>query len=127
MDVCSICGAQRYIGKTVRGQKIPKKVLFYFPIGPRLQRLYETKNVAEHMMCHHEHPHIEGFMEHPGDGEAWKHLDAIFSEFASEPRNVRLGLCTDGFAPFAHYGQSYSCWPVIITPCNPPPWVCMKR
>ena len=40
---------------------------------------------------------------------------------------MRLGLSTDGFAPFAHYGQSYSCWPVIVTPYNLPPWMCMRR
>ncbi|XP_021762253.1 uncharacterized protein LOC110727027 [Chenopodium quinoa] len=38
-------------------------------------------------------------MAHPSDSAAWKHLDCRFTEFASEPRNVRLGLCTDGFEP----------------------------
>ena len=79
------------------------------------------------MTWHHDHPRTEGLMEHPSDGQAWKHFDSTFSMFASEPRNVRLGLSTDGFAPFAHYAQSYSCWPVIVTPYNLPPWMCMKR
>jgi len=79
------------------------------------------------MTWHHEHQRTDDFMEHPSDGEAWKHFDTTFREFSSEPRNVRLGLCTDGFTPFSHYGQSYSCWPVIVTPYNLPPWMCMKR
>jgi len=127
LDVCSFCGAERYIRKTVRGRKIPKKVLTYFPIGLRLQRLYATKNVAKHMTWHYNHPRTKGTMEHPRDGEAWKHFNSTFSMFASEPRKVRLGLYTDGFTPFTHYGQSYSCWPVIVTPYNLPPWMCMKR
>ena len=127
LENCSVCGAKRYIKETGRGKKIAKKVLIYFPIGPRLQRLYVTKNVAEHMTWHHEHPRTEGFMEHPSDAEAWMHFDNTFCEFASEPRNVRLGLCNDGFSPFGHFGQSYSCWPVILTPYNLPPWMCMKK
>ena len=35
-------------------------------------------------------------MMHPSDGEAWKHFDKEFPKFADDPRNVQLGLCTDG-------------------------------
>nr|MCH9869328.1 hypothetical protein [Serratia marcescens] len=65
-------------------------------------------------------------MSHPSDGEAWKHFDRIHPNFASEPRNVRLGLCSDGFSPFGMHGRAYSIWPVIVTPYNLPPWMCMK-
>lgn len=34
-------------------------------------------------------------MRYPSDGEAWKHFDQIHTDFAAEPRNVRLGLCSD--------------------------------
>ena len=54
-------------------------------------------------------------------------LDASFPDFACEPRNVRLGLCTDGFSPFGHYGKTYSCWQIIVTPYNLPLWMCKKR
>jgi hypothetical protein len=39
--------------------------------------------------------------------------------------NVRLGLCADGFNPFNQMEKSYSCWPVMITPYNLPPGMCM--
>jgi len=55
LEKCSVCDAERYIRETERGKKIAKKVLIYFPIGPRLQRLYVTKTVAEHMTWHYEH------------------------------------------------------------------------
>ena len=35
----------------------------------------------------------DGKMRQPVDSLAWKHLDALEEEFASDPRNVRLGLC----------------------------------
>ena len=40
---------------------------------------------------------------------------------------MRLGLCTDGFQPYGQSDQQYSCWPVISTPYNLPPWMCMKE
>lgn len=66
-------------------------------------------------------------MCHPLDGEAWKHFNQVFPDFANEPRNIYLGLCTDGFNPFGMFGQNYSLWPVILTPYNLPPDMCMKR
>jgi len=40
---CSFCDAERYTRKTKTGVKIAKKLLIYFPIGPRLQKLDVTK------------------------------------------------------------------------------------
>ncbi|CAM8979635.1 unnamed protein product [Rhodiola kirilowii] len=65
-------------------------------------------------------------MVHPSDGESWKHFDRCHPSFASEPRNVRLGLCTDGFNPWGMSTKQYSIWPVMVTPYNLPPWLCMK-
>ncbi|KAL0285591.1 UNVERIFIED_CONTAM: hypothetical protein Sangu_2772700 [Sesamum angustifolium] len=65
-------------------------------------------------------------MCHPSDAEAWKHFDRMYPDFAEKPRNVRLGLCIDGFTPHGQYGHTYSCWPVIITPYNLPPSMCMS-
>ncbi|XP_070049733.1 uncharacterized protein [Nicotiana tomentosiformis] len=42
-------------------------------------------------------PHSElrppGGMCHPSDGEAWKHFYSTYPDYASEPRNIQLGLC----------------------------------
>ena len=48
-------------------------------------------------------------------------------DFARETRNVKLGLCTDGFNPVRSSGQQYSCWPVLLTPYNLPPLMWMKK
>ena len=47
--------------------------------------------------------------------------------FALDPRNVRLGLATDGFNPFTNLSTSYSIWPAVLIPYNLPPWMCMKH
>ena len=100
--------------------------MYYFPLVPRLQRLYASKATAEHMTWHALHEYEDGIMTHPSDSEAWKHFDNIHPVFAADMRNVRLGLCTDGFQLFGQSGQQYSSWPVIVTPYNLPPSMCMK-
>ncbi|KAA0063910.1 uncharacterized protein E5676_scaffold1827G00430 [Cucumis melo var. makuwa] len=55
-------------------------------------------------------------LRHPADVEGWKHFDSEIPDFASDPRNVRLVLASDGFNPFdqmSHY--------------NLPQWKCMKE
>lgn len=126
LQKCPVCNEDRY-KKIAKGKRVAKKQLIYFPVTPRLQRLYAVKATATEMRWHVENPREEGIMAHPCDGEAWKHFDNTYKEFAAEPRNVRLGLCTDGFSPFGNSGKSYSCWPVILTPYNLPPGLCMKR
>jgi len=79
------------------------------------------------MRWHRESVKEPGCLSHPSDGEAWKHFDEKYPEFAMDPRNVRLGLCTDGFAPFDKSGRTYSCWPVVVTPYNLPTWICMRK
>ncbi|KAL0402000.1 UNVERIFIED_CONTAM: hypothetical protein Slati_4229900 [Sesamum latifolium] len=44
----------------------------------------------------------------------------------AESHNVRLGLCTDGFALHGQYDRTYSCGLVILTPYNLPPEMCMS-
>ncbi|CAL8992071.1 unnamed protein product [Prunus brigantina] len=66
-------------------------------------------------------------MRHPADGEAWKEFDRTFPDFAADPRNVRLGLATDGFNPYGVLNQHHSTWPIFVLPYNLPPWKCMKK
>ncbi|XP_075521479.1 uncharacterized protein LOC142554695 [Primulina tabacum] len=129
---CKICEHPRYKHSRSRSQnpqkkRIPYKLMYYFPITPRLQRLYASKAIASHMRWHNDH-HFDGdTMTHPSDCAAWRHFDAFHPSFSFEIRNVRLGLSTDGFQPFGQSGQQYSSWPIIVTPYNLPPWMCMKE
>ncbi|WVZ18489.1 hypothetical protein V8G54_005811 [Vigna mungo] len=59
--------------------------------------------------------------------EAWKTFSVMHPEFALDPRNVRLGLASDGFNPFGTMSSTYSIWPVFLIPYNLPPWLCMKH
>ena len=101
--------------------------MVYFPLAPRLQRLYASPATAAHMRWHAEHHQEDDMMRHCSDSEEWKKFDKAHPSFSSEIRNVRLGLSTDGFQPFGQSGKQYSSWPVIVTPYNLPPWMCLKE
>ena len=47
-------------------------------------------------------------LSHPADGEAWKEFDNTWEKFAADPRNIRLGLATDGFNPYRTMSTSYN-------------------
>nr|XP_043619752.1 uncharacterized protein LOC122591556 [Erigeron canadensis] len=108
-------------------KKIGAKVLRYFPLIPRLQRLFMSSKTAASMRWHDESRTKDGYLRHPADSPAWKTFDFEYPEFAKESRNVRLGLASDGFNPFRTMSVSHSTWPVVLMPYNLPPWMCMKQ
>jgi hypothetical protein len=106
---------------------VAQKQLRYMPLAPRIKRLFLSRNTARHMRWHKEHERGDTHvMTHPYDSDAWKALDDFDPEFATEARNIRIGLATDGFTPFNTNAASYSCWPVFVIPYNLPPHLCMK-
>ncbi|XP_071925283.1 uncharacterized protein [Coffea arabica] len=93
----------------------------------KLQRLFVNKEIARDMRWHKErHVDNKNMMRHPADSLAWKDFDRNHKSFAEDPRNVRLGLASDGFNPFGTMSNSYGIWPVILVPYNLPPWKCLK-
>jgi hypothetical protein len=90
--------------------EVTQKQLCYFPITPRLKRLFISKRTAKHMRWHNEGiRENDGVMGHPSDCEAWKVLNGFDADFASDARNVCFGLATDGFDPFSTNSAPYSC------------------
>jgi len=100
---------------------VPIETMFYLPIIPMLQKMFASMIIASQMTWNYENRRSLGMLHHPSDGEAWKHFDQVHPDFAIDMRNMRLGLCTDGFNPYiqASY-SSYSCWSIIVTPYNLP-------
>ncbi|CAK8561187.1 unnamed protein product [Lathyrus sativus] len=112
---------------TRKRKKIPAKVLRYFPLKPRLQRLFLSSKTTEDMRWHATDANNDGMLRHPRDSEAWKKFDLTHTWYSSDPRNVRVALASDGFNPFGVMNTNNSIWPVIFIPYNTPPWVCMKH
>ncbi|WVZ71512.1 hypothetical protein U9M48_020091 [Paspalum notatum var. saurae] len=126
LDNCPVCGLSRW--KDAERKKIPQKVLRYFPLVPRLKRMFVTFEAAEAAQWHElKRKRSDKEMSHPADGEAWKDFDREYPDFAKDPRNLRLGLATDGFNPFSEQNTRYSMWPIFVVPYNLPPWACMEE
>ena len=123
---CPVCDEPRWT-YSPNGRPIPKKVVRYFPLTPRLQRLYMSPHTAKEMRWHGERIIDDDYLRHPADGEAWQEFDKSFPGFASDIRNVRLGLATDGFSPFGAMALSHSTWPIVVMPYNLPPNMCMNK
>jgi hypothetical protein len=134
-DTCPTCGESRWkssdSGDNDKASRIdgakkcfPRKILRYFPLIPRLQRLYMIETTSSYMRWHKEGLVCDGKMRHLADSLAWKHVDDKYKEFALDPRNVRLGLASDGFNPFGMLNVTYTTLPVILIPYNLPPWLC---
>ncbi|KAL6345598.1 hypothetical protein AAG906_017328 [Vitis piasezkii] len=127
MQMSVVCSVSRWKSSDVHStdefNKSSKKKKFRL----RLQRLYMSSKTASHMKWHVD-GHMTGeMMRHPVDSLAWKNFDEVHPSFVLEPRNVRLGLASDGFNPFGNMSISYSMWHVVLIPYNLPPWMCMKQ
>ncbi|OMO50578.1 Transposon, En/Spm-like protein [Corchorus capsularis] len=81
--------------ETLAVKKQPAKVLRYFPLIPRLQRIFMSNKTSESMTWHDDERTKDGSLRHPSNSLAWKAFDVRYPEFASDPRNVRLGLAAD--------------------------------
>nr|KYP33357.1 hypothetical protein KK1_045793 [Cajanus cajan] len=88
LQTCKHYGTSRWNPK--KKKKQPAKVLRYFPLKPRLQRLFMCCKAVEHMRWHVLGGNKDGLLRHPRDGEAWKAFDLTHPEFALDPRNVRF-------------------------------------
>nr|GEV83396.1 retrotransposon protein, putative, Ty3-gypsy subclass [Tanacetum cinerariifolium] len=94
---CLVCNMSRWKDDNTPGKKVPKKVLCYFLIIPRLKSVYKSSHIAKEMTWH-----VTGKCMVPG-------------------------LDVDGFNPFKNLSQTYSMWSVILTTYNLPLWLCMKE
>ncbi|XP_066365581.1 uncharacterized protein [Miscanthus floridulus] len=107
-NVCPVCKASRWQDETGT-KRVPHKVLRHFPLLPRLKRIFALKRTSEETQWHQKkRTPVNNVMSHPADGEAWKDFDRREKTFASDPRNLRLALATDGFNPFGNMSTQYS-------------------
>ena len=119
LEACPVCKAlcykirrdedpddlQRHPPKTKR---VLANVMWYFPIIPRLKRLFRNKANGKLMRWHKEERKEDHMLRHPADGSQWRKIDRAFLDFAEDARNIRFGLSTDGFNPFGEFSSGHS-------------------
>ena len=133
-DFCHVCESSRWkVDKKnassvePKGKRKPAKVLRYFPLIPRIQRLFSTSKTSDDMRWHDEARTKDGKLRHPAGGDAWIDFDGRYRDFAADARNVHLGLASDEFNPFGNKNLKHSTWPIMLVPYNLPPCICMKQ
>ena len=123
LDKCPKCKVSRY----GENGKSPAKVLWYFPIIPRLKRMYSNKDTAKRLTWHEDERIKDNKLRHPADSPQWKKIDYMYPEFSEDPRNLRFALASDGINPHGVQRTTYSTWPLILMNYNLPPNLIMKR
>jgi hypothetical protein len=131
---CPTCDTSRYkkidnleeLGSNEK-KKIPAKVFWYFPVIPRLERLFANPASAKLLRWHADERKKDGKLRHPADASQWREIDSKYEIFAKESRNIRFALSTDGMNPFGNMTTTHSTWPVLLSIYNLPPWLCIKR
>nr|CAE75898.2 OSJNBb0068N06.25 [Oryza sativa Japonica Group] len=101
LEACPVCKALRYKIRRedpgeVDGQptkkRISAKMMCYFPIIPRLRRLFRNKGNARMMRWHAEECQQDGMLRHPANGSQWRNINRKFKDFEKDARNIRFGL-----------------------------------
>ena len=121
-----MCGAARY----KKGKKTaPRKVVWYLLIIPCLQRIFTVPKEAKLIRWHaernkpendDENEEADKMLRHPSDAKQWEALDFEYPTFGDDPRNIRLGVSTDGLNPFGNQSSTHSTWPVFVWMYNLP-------
>ena len=90
--------------------------MWYPPVVDRLRSLFSNPNDAKFMSWHGSDEHKnDGKLRHLVDGKQWQDFNENHQDFASEPRNVRFTVSTNGMNPFAERSSKHNTWPGILT------------
>ncbi|TFY81334.1 hypothetical protein EWM64_g2680 [Hericium alpestre] len=126
LDSCPYCSTSRY-----QSNGRARKHFTYLPLIPRLRAAVGSKGVAAQMRYRaFEHAPEEDVIKDVFDSKRYKRLcrqrvvvdgHELPHKFFDDPRDIALGLSTDGFAPFRK--RKSTCWPLILFNYNLPPEV----
>jgi hypothetical protein len=101
LDSCPKCKVSRWksIRRSLDGKhvyKVPMKVLHYFPIKKRLQRLFLSSKIASLTRWHDEGRKKDVLLRHPADSPLQKKFDKMHPKISRDSRNICLAFSTDG-------------------------------
>lgn len=92
----------------INGNRTAIKKMWYFPLKPRLQLLFWSSKTTNRMRWHVDDRVDDGILRYHADSRAWKCFDERYPDYASDARNIRLGLnpmvlIIQNYAHFSHY------------------------
>ena len=113
LDKCPMCKTPRYKdGPSTDGSKTrggPRKVVWYFPIAPRIRRLFACEKSAKLLRWHGEERKKDAMSRHPADGKDWRTVSTMcYDKVGGDVRHLWFGLSTDGMNPFDQIRSKHS-------------------
>ncbi|RVW37618.1 PH, RCC1 and FYVE domains-containing protein 1 [Vitis vinifera] len=119
---CPTCGTSRWKldGTGTKKRKgVLAKVMWYFPPIPRFRRLFQSLKIAKDLIWPAQEREFDGKMHHPSDSPSWKLVDHRWPDFASEPKNLRLAISTDGVECYdVHQQEVFTLKAVLLWTIN---------
>ena len=119
---CLVCNESQFNNK---GH--PRRHFTYIPLVPRLQAAAASHPLAEVMQYRAQYKHKANTVGDIFDGKNYQHLQNSYitvhgkvqdTKYFEDPRDVALGLSTDGFSV-----HGFTFWPLIIFLYNLPPTI----
>jgi hypothetical protein len=120
---CPYCQEPRY-----NSEGRPRKRFTYVPLIPRLTAYYQNKSFVELLSYRanftHEPNKIKDIMDSKNYARLCNEYVTVDQKrrpykFFEDPRDIALGMSTDGFAPFRR--RKKTCWPLLLYNYNLPP------
>ncbi|KIJ70560.1 hypothetical protein HYDPIDRAFT_184816 [Hydnomerulius pinastri MD-312] len=127
--LCPFCQEPRY-----DAHQKGRSHFTYIPLIPRLTALYRNSEISQKMQYRSEHHFQPDIVTDIFDGSVYRNLLDRYvqldgkttpHQYFSDPRDIALGLATDGFAPFRR--RKTTAWPIIIHNFNLPPEIRFHR
>nr|GEX44597.1 hypothetical protein [Tanacetum cinerariifolium] len=93
VHLCPVCKTSRWKDSNTSRKKVPKKVLRYFSIIPKLQRLYNSSHTVKEMTWHATGKCTEpGKMQHLVDGKHRRTLTPSLQHVAGDIDNIKYAF-----------------------------------
>ena len=113
LEECPKCGEKRFKNRKAA------KTFKYFPLSPRIARIYQNENLVKLLQAHSSRQD-DGILKDVFDTDRWK--KSWFGENGEFKRDTgcALNFCTDGVNPFKTMHLIYSMWPLMTSILNFP-------
>lgn len=121
---CPRCLHPRFVAGSTT---IPHAVTRYFPVIPKLQRLYKCPKVVD-LLKHFEGASMDStIMKSIADSFQWREVSRMYPEFRDVQKSLRLGLVADGVCPHGNQSSKHSTWIILLAIYNFPGWLSTKK
>ena len=121
---CPTCGKSRFIPGS---STVPASVSRFFPLVPKLVRIYRCPKLAKLLEHHSTVPFDGRNMTSVAHSFQWREITRLFPEFSNLSTHLRLALITDGVCPHSHQSSNHSTWIVLVAVYNLPGWLSTKK